>query len=245
MASSKKIWYSFQKGNPPDDHIDFFDTKDLSWAKELEDNFSIIKDEIDKYIIENDDSIKPYFNKSLVTKDKSWRTFAFFFWGIHVKSNIKKCPKSYKIFKRIPGIVSASVSIMEPNTRIKPHRGDTNAIMRAHLPIEIPETLPTCGIRVGETEKSWEPGKLIVFNDSNYHEAWNESDQRRYVVILDVIQEKFASKKNKVCSTVLAGLIMQAILQSVPFLKRLPKIILGTMLYTISGIVRLILKLKN
>jgi aspartyl/asparaginyl beta-hydroxylase (cupin superfamily) len=55
--------------------------------------------------------------------------------------------------------------------------------LRCHLGIDVPAG---CGIRVGGVERSWERGRCIVFDDSFPHEAWNESDEPRIVLIVDV-----------------------------------------------------------
>ncbi|MCB1614287.1 MAG: aspartyl/asparaginyl beta-hydroxylase domain-containing protein, partial [Xanthomonadales bacterium] len=33
--------------------------------------------------------------------------------------------------------------------------------------------------------RGWEEGKLMIFDDSFEHEAWNDSDQTRVVLIFD------------------------------------------------------------
>ena len=52
-----------------------------------------------------------------------------------------------------------------------------------HLPLIVP---PGCGFRVGGQTREWEPGKAFVFDDSINHEAWNDSDLPRAVLIFDV-----------------------------------------------------------
>jgi aspartyl/asparaginyl beta-hydroxylase (cupin superfamily) len=223
MSSKSKIWYSFYKGQSEDDHIGYYDNADFPWVQLLEDNYEVIKEEIKNYIHNNEQDIKPYFNNSLVTKAKSWRTFAFFFWTWKVRKNMKQCPETIKILQKIPHIVSASVSIMEPGVQIKPHRGDTNAVVRSHLALEVPATLPDCGFEVNGDEISWDEGKVFVFNDAARHTAWNHSDKRRYVLLMDVMRPEFVHKRYTVCSMVLGGLVMQSIFQNLPFLKFLPR----------------------
>jgi aspartyl/asparaginyl beta-hydroxylase (cupin superfamily) len=50
------------------------------------------------------------------------------------------------------------------------------------LPLIVPEG---CGFRVGGTTREWMPGKAWVFDDTIEHEAWNDSDVPRAVLILD------------------------------------------------------------
>jgi aspartyl/asparaginyl beta-hydroxylase (cupin superfamily) len=73
-------------------------------------------------------------------------------------------------------------SILAPRTRIPPHVGVNNARLIVHLPLIVP---PGCGFRVGGQTRPWEPGRAFVFDDTIEHEAWNDSDEPRAVLILD------------------------------------------------------------
>jgi len=245
MQEKPKIWYSILGGRSQEDHISFYEPAQFTWAKQLEKNWEIIAEEIAAYLVHNEEKIKPYFNTSIVTAKSRWRTSAFFFWTWRVKKNIQQCPKTIELLEQIPGILSAMISILETDTEIKPHRGDTNAIIRVHLPLKAPVSLPKCGFKVNDEERSWEEGKLLFFNDAARHTAWNYSEKRRYVLIFDIIRPEFSSKKYRISSIVLAGLLRQAILQKVSFLKRSPKIFLTMLLYTIAGILNPILRLQS
>ena len=41
--------------------------------------------------------------------------------------------------------------------------------------------------------------KLIIFDDSNWHSAWNKSDLNRIVLIFDVINPSINEKKYQEC----------------------------------------------
>lgn len=245
MKSKSKIWYSFLGGQSEDDNIGYYDNFDFSWVKLLEDNFEVIKNEIQDYIAKNEKEIKPYFNNSLVTKEKSWKTFTFFFWTWKVKSNIEQCPETNKILRQIPNIVSASVSIMEPGVQIKPHRGDTNAVVRSHLALVAPVGLPDCGFEVNEQKNAWQEGKVFIFNDAAKHTAWNHSDKRRYVLLLDIMRTEYVNKKYTVCSMVLAGVLKQFVFQWIPLLKHLPKVVSVAMLYPHALLINALLRVKS
>jgi aspartyl/asparaginyl beta-hydroxylase (cupin superfamily) len=74
-------------------------------------------------------------------------------------------------------------SILDAKTRIPPHNGVNNTRLIAHLPLIVP---PGCVFRVGAERRDWQPGKAFVFDDTFEHEAWNDSDVPRAVLILDV-----------------------------------------------------------
>jgi aspartate beta-hydroxylase len=74
-------------------------------------------------------------------------------------------------------------SILKPRTRLPAHTGVSNARAIVHLPLIVP---PSCGFRVGGETREWREGEAFAFDDTIEHEAWNDSDQPRVVLILDV-----------------------------------------------------------
>jgi aspartyl/asparaginyl beta-hydroxylase (cupin superfamily) len=48
-----------------------------------------------------------------------------------------------------------------------------------------------CFLRVGKEKKSWEKGKVLIFDDFMTHEAWNSSDQTRIILLLDFQFDKY------------------------------------------------------
>ena len=117
-----------------------------------------------------------------------WQVFSFQFFGIKHPLNCSLCPKTYAILKQIPHLISADFSYLPANIHIKPHKGFTQMVLRAHLGLIIPDK---CGIRVGDEIKTWEKGKMLIFDDSFEHEAWNESEDERFVLMLDIANPKW------------------------------------------------------
>jgi aspartyl/asparaginyl beta-hydroxylase (cupin superfamily) len=78
---------------------------------------------------------------------------------------------------------SVFFSLLRPGAHIPPHRGMLNCRLICHLPLIIPDG---CWLRVGNDTRNWEIGKLLIFDDSIEHEAKNDSDQLRIVLIFDI-----------------------------------------------------------
>jgi aspartyl/asparaginyl beta-hydroxylase (cupin superfamily) len=78
---------------------------------------------------------------------------------------------------------SAFFSVLKPRTRLPPHTGTTNTRSIVHLPLVIPAG---CGFRVGADVRTWKKGEAWVFDDSIEHEAWNDSDEIRIILIFDI-----------------------------------------------------------
>jgi hypothetical protein len=205
-------FFSFVHERDKNVTLETFYDKDLEWNILLENNYSIIKNEIIDLISDQSKDLKPYFAKEMINAPGKWKALSFYFWGMKMnKKAIEKCPETIRILSCIPNLVSASVSIMEPHSEIKPHFGDTDAIYRCHFGITIPAPLPECGIRVGYEDRSWQEGKLLAFNDSNYHKTWNHTDKRRIVLLIDVIKPKFGDQKEWICSRVYGNIIWQSL----------------------------------
>jgi aspartyl/asparaginyl beta-hydroxylase (cupin superfamily) len=97
------------------------------------------------------------------------------------------CPITMRIIeshRTVLGLAGlAYFSRLAPHTRVAPHRGPTNMRLRCHLGIKIPAG---CGIVVGGSAGQWETGKCLVFDDSQLHHVWNDSDSERIVLIVDL-----------------------------------------------------------
>jgi ornithine lipid ester-linked acyl 2-hydroxylase len=205
----QELWFSLfdfsfnYKGTEPA----FPKLENKGWLKEFADNTDLIKKELQNYLIAN--NLPSYFNTSMVTKQGSWKTIALRTWEVELYKNQVQFPLCTSILKKYPEILSASFSMLEPHSSILPHCGDTNAIYRCHLGLEVPAGLPKCGIRVKDEEREWKNGEWLVFFDAYNHEAWNQTDKARYIMIVDVLRDEFQNRKRKVTSTVMTSLFLQ------------------------------------
>jgi aspartyl/asparaginyl beta-hydroxylase (cupin superfamily) len=199
-------WYNFFKlpftGNEPC----FFDVTDAGWKNKIEQNYSSIEPELLQFIKTNSNSLKEY--RFIKNDQPTWQTFPLMSWGYVHKANIKLLPETWQLFSIIPEVVSVSISRLMPNKEIGAHHGDTNAIMRCHLGIIIPGTLPQCGFMVENESRNWQQGKLFAFCDARLHWAKNMTHNERYVMIIDVVRPEYMAQKSKVCATVIATHIL-------------------------------------
>ena len=225
MRTEEKIWYSFQgkpfHGKDPA----WFNAQDYAWSILLEKNASAIRNELLQYLEKENTHLEDYFNKDLVKGKHKWKSDTFLFWGENKTDTLKKLPVLNSVLKQIDGLTTTGISVLEPHTSIQPHIGDTNAVIRAHLAIQVPAELPVCGIKVNGESRSWHEGKMLLFCDAYMHEAWNLSDEKRVVLIFDVLQEKFLSRKKEINKNVKSLLRLQSLELKRPFVKKMPGII--------------------
>lgn len=217
-----KLWFSYTSTEYPfkDEEYGFYPKKDFEWVSLLEENYELLKKEALSFLEKN--TLDPYFNKSMVSKPNGWKTKGLLFWGQFSKRNYKHFKATWAILKKIKGISAFSISCLDRETVIKPHRGDTNAIIRIHLPLIVPGSIDQCSFTVKGEKRNWEEGKALLFNDAQEHEAQNLSEKPRVVLILDVIRPEFLDQRFDIQSKVLNGLAWQWISQDYPSIRSYP-----------------------
>ena len=99
------------------------------------------------------------------------------------------CPQTAALLDELPladqpGYApTAMFSALEAHTRIPPHTGSTNVRLLCHLPLILPGP---AFFRVGAETRAWEIGQGWVFDDTIEHEAWNDADELRVILIFDL-----------------------------------------------------------
>lgn len=217
-----KIWYRSSGEKYAESEPAFYNGKDFPWAFELEENWGTVKDEISALIHKSD---KEFTSNSYlgISSPGGWTSLSYLFWGLKIKKDLKEqCPLLNGYLKKIPGLVSLSFSCLSPKVSLTEHYGDTNAIIRCHFGIEIPGSLPACGLKVNGEQRGWEEGKWVLFNDAYLHSAWNQAEKRRIVMIIDVIRPEYLYKMNRICVYIRARHTQFQLQKKYGILNRLP-----------------------
>ena len=176
---------------------EFFDSRHFPWFAELEAGVGAIRSELEALLAAGDDVLRPYVRLDEGTPENLWSRLdgsldwgACFLWEYGVPNGpiIERCPQTAALLdrlplQRIPGRApNAFFSLLRPGKDIPPHTGVTNTRAIVHLALDVPSD---CGFRVGGETREWVQGKAFAFDDTIEHEAWNRSDRRRAVLILD------------------------------------------------------------
>ena len=166
-------------------------------------------------------------NPPYLSNPEAWKNIYFwnFMWKYH--SNCKQFPKTYELLRSIPNLTFAEFTVLEPHSSVLPHIGETNTTIRGHLGISIPAGLPVAGLRVGNEERGWEDGKVVLFSDCHFHTVWNNSEQRRFVMIFDITKDEFAHQKYWVSAQSLSALTIKYFDEKFNLLKKLPTPVLN------------------
>jgi hypothetical protein len=87
----------------------------------------------------------------------------------------------YAGFSHYP-FADAFYSWLDPKYHIRAHHSADNFRVRCHLALDTPEE---AFLRVAGESRTWRDGRALLFDDSFYHEAVNNSDRHRLVFITD------------------------------------------------------------
>ena len=176
---------------------EFFDSKHFPWFAELEAGTVAIRSELAALLADPGEALRPYVRLDEGTPANDWSALdgsldwgACFLWeyGVANPAVIERCPETAALLERLPlaripgRAPHAFFSLLKPHCRIPPHTGVTNTRAIVHLALDVPDG---CGFRVGGETREWAEGRAFAFDDTIEHEAWNDSDRRRAVLILD------------------------------------------------------------
>jgi ornithine lipid ester-linked acyl 2-hydroxylase len=158
----------------------FLESKNFGFPSLLEKRFADIRNEFEQL---SHQQLMPWPETRLY--NRGWDVFGLWAMGRRLDDNCDSCPITAATVEAIPGLTTAGFSIMAPGTRIHPHIGYTNSVLRCHLGLIVPQR---CGIQVGEAITQWEEGKCLIFDDTVMHSAWNESPDLRVVLLVDFLR---------------------------------------------------------
>ena len=207
---------------------EFFDRKHFPWFDQLEAGAAAVQSELAALLAAPADLLRPYVQMDAGTPDNAWSVLdgsldwaACFLWeyGTPNAAVLDRCPQTAALLDslplaRIPGRApNAFFSMLHPGSHIPPHTGVTNTRAIIHLALDVP---PGCRFRVGGATREWVPGEAFAFDDTIEHEAWNRSDQRRAVLIIDAWNPHLSAEECAAVSAyftaadgALAGSVMQ------------------------------------
>ncbi|MCU0525284.1 MAG: aspartyl/asparaginyl beta-hydroxylase domain-containing protein [Elainella sp. Prado103] len=167
----------------------FFHNDQFPWSYELESHWSVIRQELDQVLpyaeaLPNFQDISP--RQGNIAEDDRWKTFFFCAFGYRSEKNCERCPQTARLLEQIPGLKVAFFSILAPGKHIPRHAGKHKGIIRYHLALKVPEPREQCRIQVADQVVYWEEGKSLIFDDTFPHEVWNDTDDYRVVLFLDI-----------------------------------------------------------
>jgi aspartyl/asparaginyl beta-hydroxylase (cupin superfamily) len=184
----------------------FYEREEFDWVETLESWTGAIREELAALTADADfspyleaDSTRPELNDRGNVGSMDWSACYFWRAGQEVAEMTARCPSIGHALAtvplcRIPGQTpSVLFSRLAPGSAIAPHHGLVNTRLICHLPLDVP---PGCGeLRVGNYQRGWREGELLIFDDSVEHEAWNDSDRPRTVLLFDIWRPELSEEE--------------------------------------------------
>jgi aspartyl/asparaginyl beta-hydroxylase (cupin superfamily)/Tfp pilus assembly protein PilF len=201
--------------------VQFYPRERFPWLDRVEAATGGIREELQQLLAE-EGAFAPYVRsvpgrprppESTMLDNPDWS--AFYLWkdGTLVPENAARCPCTIAALEgaplnRLPArSPSILFSLLRPRTRIPPHNGLVNTRLICHLPLIVP---PGCGLRVGNETRPWVEGQAWVFDDSIEHEAWNDSDQTRVILLFEIWRPELDQRERELVQALFASLDAQS-----------------------------------
>jgi aspartate beta-hydroxylase len=179
-------------------HQPYHDPALQPWADTLRQAFPQIREEALRVIAEDaglEDFIKAPGGRGArdhlggTAAEPVWEAFFFYRHGRRYDEHHARCPQTSAVLESIElcRIADQSpeicFSVLRPGTHILPHYGVTNLRLVMHLPLVVP---PDCALNVTDGgSHAWQEGRLVMFDDTFQHEAWNRSSSSRVILLMD------------------------------------------------------------
>jgi aspartyl/asparaginyl beta-hydroxylase (cupin superfamily) len=197
--------------------IPFYDRSYFPWLERLEAATETIVGELHGALEAAKGDFAPYIAYPKGTPVNQWgelnhspRWSSFFLWkdGVRQDGACRLCPKTAALLESLPlsdqpGYApTAMFSALDAHTHIPPHTGSTNVRLLCHLPLILPGP---ARFRVGNETREWKMGEAWVFDDTIEHEAWNDADELRVILIIDVWNPFLEPQERDLVSALLAA----------------------------------------
>ena len=169
----------------PNDPV--LDVRDFPWTQHLRDNWQAIRYEmLDAAMGDKSPSLSSISpDHRAIAPVNKWRSFFLWGYGYCIEENLERCPVTTAAVARIPDLNSAFFSILAPGTHIPAHRGVTKGLITCHLGLIVPRD-GDVRMRVDNRIVRWAEGETLVFDDTYDHEVWNDTDNIRVVLLIQI-----------------------------------------------------------
>ena len=197
--------------------IEFYERDEFPWLAEFEATTPDIQRELATILREDQAGFAPYIHYDdhlpldqwrELNHSPRWSAFHFFDKGQRIEERCQRAPATMQAIGLLPQpqvrlrSPTAMFSVLQPKTRIPPHTGVANFRLVVHLPLIVPAG---CGFRVGGETREWRVGEAWVFDDTIEHEAWNDSDQIRIIMICDIWNPRLSPEERLTIDQIIAA----------------------------------------
>jgi aspartyl/asparaginyl beta-hydroxylase (cupin superfamily) len=157
-----------------------------AWSAKVRDAWPEIRAELDRLLA---DGVHLPETDSLVGYDQGtegrWTTYMLCWYGTWLEANAARCPTTTALMREVPHVQVAGFTVLDGHTHIPRHQGPAKSL-RWQLGVRVPEPPGSCRLQIGDEVVEWADGVTLAFDDRTEHEAWNDADDPRYVLFVQV-----------------------------------------------------------
>lgn len=114
-----------------------------------------------------------------------WSGFRLQRQGDWIQKNCSRFPQTVQLLQEAEAPLAMRgviIARQTPGSGVAPHSDGRNMFLTAHFGLSVPED---CHITVGGVKREWEEDGAIIFDTSFQHATQNNSDEDRFVLIVD------------------------------------------------------------
>ena len=127
---------------------------------------------------------------------RAWRVFNVKLGSSYSKNGLKHFPRLTSILEQTPEISACMISIVEPGIQVPLHYGYYKGIMRYMLPTHVPKDRDRVFLCVNGIKYHWTEGEGVLWDDTYAHKVYNQANEPRVVIFLDVIRPITSDKSS-------------------------------------------------
>jgi aspartyl/asparaginyl beta-hydroxylase (cupin superfamily) len=197
--------------------IEFYEREEFPWLPEFEAAAEDIRKDLLTLLHEDRGAFEPYiqYDDHLpldqwreLNRSIKWTALHFYDRGKPIEERCRRASATMRAISKLPQAQvplrspTAFFSVLQARTHIPPHTGVANFRLVVHLPLMLPGG---CRFRVGGEIREWKMGEAWVFDDTIEHEAWNDSDEARVILICDIWSPRLSEDERRAISEVIAA----------------------------------------
>jgi len=129
-------------------------------------------------------------------KDNRWTSFYLKNFNNEIPSAHELAPKTMALIDKVPSMSMAVFACLNPGKRINSHHDPFAFTLRYSLGLSTPNSAKS-GLIVNGDDYKWVDGDSIIFDETYFHSAYNESDKPRIILMTDIdrpLRFKFLQK---------------------------------------------------
>lgn len=163
----------------------FVETRHFPELKIIEDNWQDIRDEAAALFENGYLTAKDDLPASSFYKNGRWTSFYLKSFNNDIPSAYSLAPKTMALLDQLPNMKMALFACLNPGKTINGHHDPFAFTLRYSLGLVTPNSEQS-GIMINGEHVAWRDGESVLFDETYYHYAYNDSDKPRIILMTDI-----------------------------------------------------------